>query len=80
MHALGLCAKPHRRNDPAFGTIFEMKDESIVLRQAHVLNANELVVCFSDETTAVFLVADLLVLAEKRLPSHEECESGASVV
>ncbi len=46
----------------------------VKLEQAHVLNEDQLIVCFNDGTSAVFHVANLIAQAQKRMPSHEECD------
>lgn len=49
-----------------------MKDEAIKIQQAHVIGQDTIQVCFSDETAALFSLAELLACNPVRFPSGEE--------
>lgn len=50
-----------------------MEWKPIELVRAHIVNKGTLTICFSDGTTAVFPVEDLLAYAPKRFLSENEC-------
>ncbi len=69
-----FCSESEQRGAAVWVPFRGMRDMHIKLEQAHLLNEDQLIVCFNDGTTAVFHVTHLIAQAQHRIPSHEESD------